>query len=124
MRLKLGLFLNELADRFGMSKSHASKILTAWIKFLFHEFSPLFPLPSQQCIRKDMPDQFKDYLTTRSIIDGTEIFTEALSSLKSQSKTWTEYKHHNTWKELVGISPTGYIICVSKLWTGRFQKRN
>ena len=123
MRLKLGLFLNDLADRFGISQGHASKIFTTWINFLFHELPPLFPFPSQERIRKDMPDQFKDYPTTRIIIDGTEIFTEVPSSLKSQSQTWSEYKHHNTWKALVGISPTGCIIFVSKLWAGRVSDK-
>ena len=39
--------------------------------------------------------------------------------MKAQSQTWSEYKHHNTWKALVGISPTGAITFVSKLWPGR-----
>ena len=119
MRLKLGRFLNDLADRFGISQGHASKIFTTWINFLFHELPPLFTFPSQERIRKDMPDQFKDYPTTRIVIDGIEIFIEIPSSLKSQSQTGSEYKYHNTWKALVGISPTGCIIFVSKLWAGR-----
>ena len=56
MRLKLGLFLNDLADRFGISQGHESKIFTTWINCLFHELPPLFPFPSQERIRKDMPD--------------------------------------------------------------------
>ena len=39
--------------------------------------------------------------------------------MKSQSQTWSQYKHHNTWKALVGISPNGAFTFVSKLWTGR-----
>eukprot|EP00795_Rhopilema_esculentum_P003906 gene3906-15222_t len=70
-----------------------------------------------------MPQQFKDYPTTRIIIDCTEIFTEIPSSLKSQSQTWSQYKHHNTWKALVGISPTGCITFVSKLWSGRVSDK-
>ena len=42
MRLKVGLFVNGLADRFCMSSRHVSKIFTTWINFLFHEL-PLFP---------------------------------------------------------------------------------
>ena len=66
-----------------------------------------------------MPKQFKAYPTTRIIIDGTEIFIEVPSSMKSQSQTWSQYKHHNTWKALVGISPNGLVTFVSKLWSGR-----
>ena len=123
MRLKVGLFMNDLSDRFGISTGHASKIFTSWINFLFHELPLLFPFPSQERIRKDMPQQFKDYPSTRIIIDCTEIFTEIPSSLKSQSQTWSQYKHHNTWKALVGISPTGCITFVSKLWSGRVSDK-
>ena len=40
---------------------------------------------------------FKDlYPKTRVIIDYTEIFTEMPSSYRSQSATFSNYKHHNT----------------------------
>ena len=39
------------------------------------------------------------------------------------SQTWSEYKHHNTWKALVGISPAGCITFVSKLWSGRVSDK-
>ena len=83
----------------------------------------MFPFPSQNAVRKFMPQQFKHYPTTRVIIDGTEIFIQVPSSLVSQSQTWSQYKHHNTWKALVGISPTGCIIFVSKLWSGRVSDK-
>ncbi|XP_065055342.1 uncharacterized protein LOC135683889 [Rhopilema esculentum] len=118
MRLKVGLFVNDLADRFGISSGHVSKIFTTWINFLFHELPSLLPFPSQEQIQKLMPEEFKLYPSTRIIIDCTEIFTEVPSSMKAQSQTWSEYKHHNTWKALVGISPTGAITFVSKLWSG------
>ncbi len=70
-----------------------------------------------------MPKEFKIYPSTRVIIDCTEIFIEVPSSMKAQSQTWSEYKHHNTWKALVGISPTGAITYVSKLWSGRVSDK-
>ena len=45
-------------------------------------------------------------------------FIEVPSSMKTQHQTWSEYKHHNTWKALIGISPNGAITFVSKLWSG------
>ena len=110
MRLKVALFKNDLSDRFVISTGHASTIFTSWINFLFHELPLLFPFPSQERIRKDMPQQFKDYPSTRIIIDCTEIFTEIPSSLKSQSQTWSQYKHHNTWKALVGIHQQAILL--------------
>ena len=39
------------------------------------------------------------------IIGGTEIFVERATSMKTQAQTWSNHKHHNTWKAFVGISP-------------------
>eukprot|EP00794_Sanderia_malayensis_P010322 gene10322-biopygen8480 len=43
--------------------------------------------------------------------------------MKDQSQTWSEYKHHNTWKALIGISPSGLITFVSKLWSGKVSDK-
>ena len=123
MRLKVGLFLNDLADRFGISVGHASKIFSTWINFLYHELPLLFPFPPKKYIEALMPDEFKKYPSTRIVIDCTEIFAEVPSSMKAQSQTWSEYKHHNTWKALIGISPTGAITFASKLWSGRVSDK-
>lgn len=48
---------------------------------------------------------------------------EVPSSMLAQSQTWSNYKHHNTFKVLVGISPNGQVIFVSKLWGGRVSDR-
>ncbi|KAI8514872.1 hypothetical protein Bbelb_074630 [Branchiostoma belcheri] len=58
-------------------------------------------LRAQAAIRACMPLQFSKYPTTRIIIDCTEIFIEAPSAMLAQSQTWSNYKHHNTWKALV-----------------------
>jgi len=65
-----------------------------------------------------MPESFKKFPNTRVIIDCTEIFVEMLSSLVNQSITYPSYKSHNTFKLLVGISPTGIVTFLSKLWGG------
>ena len=123
MRLKVGLLAIDLADRFGISTAQVSKIFTTWICFLYHELPTLFPFPSQDLVRKNMPPQFKLYPNTRIIIDCTEIFIEVPSSMKSQSQTWSEYKHHNTYKALIGISPAGCVTFVSKLWSGKVSDK-
>ena len=40
-------------------------------------------------------------------------------SLVNQACTWSDYKHHNTLKFLVGISPSGYISFLSDCYGGR-----
>ena len=123
MRLKVGLYVVDLSERFGVSTTHISRIFTTWVNFLNHELKLLFPYPSQEVIRRNLPESFKEYPTTRIVIDGTEIFCETPSSMVAQSQTWSQYKHHNTWKALVGISPTGDITFVSELWSGRVSDK-
>ena len=67
-----------------------------------------------------MPGCLKDsYPTTQVIIDCTELFIEKASSVRSQSATLSHYKHYNTAKGLVRISPSGLISFVSDLYAGR-----
>lgn len=63
-----------------------------------------------------MPDCFKKFPNTRIILDCTEFFIEIPSSLVNQTLTYSSYKSHNTFKLLVGISPTGVVTFLSKLW--------
>ena len=50
------------------------------------------------------------------IIDCTEFFIETPSSLVNQAITYSGYKSHNTFKALVGISPSGAVTFLSQLW--------
>ena len=93
MRLKAGLFIQDLADRFGISKTLVSKICITWINLLYMELRDIFPFPSQELVRKNMPKEFAEYSTTRIILDCTEIFIECPSAMLAQSETWSEYKH-------------------------------
>lgn len=123
VRLRVGLFVRDIADRFGISVANFSKIFCTWINFLYLELQHLFPFPSQETVRRNMPKQFALYPTTRAIIDCTEVYVEVPSSMFAQSQTWSNYKHHNTFKVLVGISPNGQVIFVSKLWGGRVSDK-
>lgn len=49
---------------------------------------------------------------------------ERPSSLVSQWLTWSEYKHHNTFKILIGKTPNGMVSFVSRLWGGNAFDRH
>ena len=69
-----------------------------------------------------MPYCFKSkYPPTRIILDCTELFIDMPTSCRSQSATFSSYKHHSTAKGLVRISPNGAITLVSDLYAGRFS---
>ena len=123
MRLKTGLFVQDLADRFGISTSLVSRVCITWINFLYAELRDMFPFPSQELVRKNMPKEFAEYPTTRIILDCSEIFIQRPSAMLAQSETWSEYKHHNTWKVLVGVTPNGQVSYLSDLWGGRVSDK-
>ena len=119
MRLRLCSLEEDLAHQFSISIATVSRICTTWIRVLNNQLRPLIPWPSRASTDLHMPTQFKEqYPCTRVIIDCTEIYTETPSSLPIQSATFSSYKLHNTFKGLVGISPTGAVIFISDLYTG------
>ena len=123
MRLKPGLFVQDLADRIGISTSLVSRICNTWINLLYFELQDMFPFPTQELVRKNMPKEFAQYATTRIILDCTEIFIERPSAMLAQSETWSDYKHHNTWKLLVGVTLKGQMTFLSDLWGGRVSDK-
>ena len=120
VRLRLGLLEQDIAFRAGISTSHFSRIWITWLDFL-HSKVRSYPIwPSKATITKTMPSCFKKtYPTTRVIIDCTELYIEKPNSVRSQAATYSNYKHYNTAKGLVGITPAGAVSFVSDLFTGR-----
>ena len=75
----------------------------------------------EQTVEETTPKCFKEnYPNTRVILDCTEISIEIPASYCSQSSNFSNYKHHNTAKGLVGIASSGVITFVSDLCGGRF----
>ena len=119
MRLRLGLLLEDLAQRFHISKSTCSNITNHWIVYLSSKLSFLVTWPSRPTINDTMPKKFKrKYPKCRVIIDCTEIKTETPQSLANKTLMYSHYKSHMTYKALLGITPSGYISFASDLWTG------
>ena len=40
-----------------------------------------------------------------------------------QSEIWSDYKHHNTWKLLVGVTSNVQVSFLSDLWGGRVSDK-
>ena len=67
-----------------------------------------------------LPECFREmYPSTRVIIECTEFFLEMPSCRRSQSVTFSNYKHHNTAKGIIGLAPSGAVAFVYDLCAGR-----
>ena len=58
------------------------------------------------------------YPRTRCITGCTEYFVEKPLRPASQRQTWSMYKHRDTFKQLVGIVPSGAFTFLSKVYSG------
>ena len=114
-RLRLGLFEQDLVFRFGISQTTVLRICITWINAMFSKFKEVSIWPTREQVNATMPATFKDFPTTWIVIDATEIFIEQPSSPAAQQQTFSSYKNH---KVLIGITPSGAISFVSKLYGG------
>jgi DDE superfamily endonuclease len=87
------------------------------------ELHNLCVFPSKEITAQTLPLSFRNFPNIRCIIDCTEVFIDRASSLSVQAQTFSNYKHHNTVKFLVAITPTGGICYVSNAWGGRTSDR-
>ena len=96
-----------------------SKYFTTWVCFLYHQLKEIDWSPKVEQVFATQPVAFKQkYPTTYCIIDASEVFIETPSDHFMQSSTWSNYKHHNTAKVLLGCTPNGVISFVSSLYVG------
>ena len=74
MKLRLGLFLFNLAFRFNISLSVSNCVFTTWVKFLTKELKWLIMWPDRTVCYRNLPFMFRKYYPKcRVILDCTEV---------------------------------------------------
>ena len=117
------LKVRDLAFRFEISMSTVSHYVTIWICFLYHHLKELDRTPSVEQVMGTLLKSFRQqYPTTYAIIDGSEIVIQTPSDLHVQSSTWSQYKHHNTAKFLIGCTPNGAVSFISQVFVGSISE--
>lgn len=125
VRLRLGVPALDVCTRMGITEATFSRLFTTWIPFLAAELKLLFPFPSRELIDSWMPRTFqKKYPNTRIIIDCYEVQCQRPSGLMNQSVTFSDYKSRNTFKVLLGCTPSGMVSFVSDVFGGRISDKD
>lgn len=125
MKLRLNLADADLAHRFGVCQSLVSKNWRKWIDAMYIRLKPLIKWPGREELMKTMPRDFlKSFPKCICIIDCFEVFLERPSDLMARAQTYSNYKHHNTVKFLIAITPQGVISFASKGWGGRVSDQH
>ena len=123
-RLRQGLPEEHLAHLLKVSLSTVSRVFITWLNFMYLRLGQINIWPSRTAIDKTMPEDFKKkYSSTRVIIDCTEVRCQIPSSLQLNGELFSNYKHRETLKGLIGISPGGAITFISQLYTGSISDR-
>ena len=126
MKLRLNLSNYDLGFRFCVHETTVSRILSRWLQLMDIRLSPLIRWPEREELQKTMPWCFRSHYDLRvtSIIDCFELFIEKPTALMARSATWSTYKHHNTVKYLISITPQGTVSFLSKGYGGRVSDKH
>ena len=126
MKLQLNAGNFYLGFRFGISKSTIVRDFAKWIETMDIHLSLRITWPDRKSTQKTMPFRFQSHygLRVTSIIDCFELFIEKPSNLFVESCTWFRYKHYNTPKYLISITPQGIINFISNGWRGRLSDKH
>lgn len=111
----------DLCQTFGIKKSTSSKNVFNMLQILYIQLRPLTSWPNREQLKETMPMCFRAHLQewVAVIVDCFEVHIDQPSNLAARAQTWSSYKHHNTAKFLIGISPQGMISYISQGWDGR-----
>ena len=121
IKLRLNVPLQDLAYRFVVSVTTVSRIFSYWMVVMDVRLKFMISWPEREQLWQTMPMCFQYAFAKKVtvVIDCFEVFIERPSNLLARAQTFSSYKHHNTIKVLIGITPQGSISFVSEAWGGR-----
>lgn len=126
MRMRLGIAIMDLSNRFNVSKSTVSRIFLDCLDVLYIKLYSVVYWPERPELQISMPMCFRARYGKKitTIIDCFELFIDRPSGLTARTLTWSSYKNKNTIKFLIAITPQGTISFISKGWGGRTTEKH
>ncbi|XP_052129820.1 uncharacterized protein LOC127751004 [Frankliniella occidentalis] len=123
VRMRRGVPLRDLGYLFGISEPQCCTICKTMIRTTYECLSSfkkaMFVSAEKQ--KKGMTAPFRPFKNLRVIIDAAEFKIERPSDFQQQGNTYSEYKHYNTEKYLIGTSTKGSIIFCSDGFEGHIS---
>lgn len=121
MKLRLNLPFKYISYRFAVSPTTASETFYRCVDILYDKYKCFVFWPERESLQKNVPLCFQESFGKKVavIIDCFEVFTETPSQNLNAARCWSTYKHHQTVKFLIGITPQGTISYISEAWGGR-----
>ena len=121
IKMRLNVPLQDLSYRFVVSVTTVSRIFSFWMVVMDVRLKFMISRPEREQLWQTMPMCFQYAFGKKVtvVIDSFEAFVERPSNLLARAQTFSTYKHHNTIKVLIGITPQGNISFVSEAWGGR-----
>ena len=122
MRLRLGLSGQDLGYRFCIHHSTVSHIFASVVNVLFVRLKHMIMWPDRAVLRKTLPIDFQKHCPDCTVIvDCFEILIDRPSALLARAQTYSNYKHHNTVKYLIGITPNGIVSFISSGFVNKMK---
>ena len=118
VKIRNGFDNHHLSFLFKISVGQISKIFLTWVNLLHQCLKDMLIWPTKDIVKENLPPSFDKYPNTRAIIDCTEYHVQKPLRPAAQKATWSNYKHANTVKQLVSISPNGAITFLSDTFPG------
>lgn len=120
IKLWLNVPFLDLSYWFVVSISTVSRFSSSWMVVMDARLSPLVSWPDSERLWTTMPMSFQYAFGKQVtvIIDCFEVSIARATNLLARAQTCSNYKHHNTIKILIGITPQGTVCFVSEAWGG------
>ncbi|XP_014892019.1 uncharacterized protein LOC106949963 [Poecilia latipinna] len=118
MYLAAGLQEGDLANRFQIHPSTASRIICSWADYLYSLLGSLCIWIDADAIRAQLPEDFRDFPDTQVIVGCSELRCQTPASALFHTDMSSKSKSQCVMRGLMGVAPHGAVTFVSSLYEG------